>query len=556
MSDIRCTVSLKLVTDDPGTIDITYKFDFPDHLNWFAFTIIDGWNRIRTRGFEIDGRTCKWTGGGRSEQSIHIEYGVNDGPGTTGYVDTGEWAITKLPNLSWQLSYRSTGPVPEVIEGYRIPGEGIISSDGAVAYLGPHEEYVDTAPKTGEEFRLVVPHDAVLRDDPVDILSALMRASNSLDIGALNDSVVAIAAPTGGYSWPSKGRQRGDSGFWVRDDAVTDEINETWIHEYVHTRQLFNKTDESYWFREGTADYFASLAALDRGDINFDAFHGFLTRRGDSGAVLADPGTWSSNSTAYRQGRRTCAALDCKIRKMTDGESTLMNVVARLNEDGDADDTPDASNGAIREAVEVVTEADMSDWFNNYVHATRTPSVPRDEKMFALQVGSPVSELTLEIDTEPTPEPEPETEPTTEPELTPEPTPEPEPETTRRCPVCDTETTDRLCPTCGHKINEAPTGEPPESGSNQTCPICDTETTDPLCPTCGHELKQDPTGREPPRESPELSDEIVCPVCGTETIERLCPTCGHDLAPRCPVCDSVGTSHDEYCAICGRELRG
>ena len=555
MSDIRCTVSLELVTDDPGTINITYKFDFPDHLNWFAFTIIDGWNGIRTRGFEIDGRTCKWTGGERSEQSIRIHYGVNNGPGTTGYVDTGEWAITRLPNLSWQWSYRSTGPVPEVTERYRIPGKGVISNDGAVAYLGPHEEYVDTAPKTGEDFRLVVPHDAALCDDPVDILSALTRASNSLEVGALNDSVVAIAAPTGGYRWASKGRQRGDSGFWVRDDAVTDETNETWVHEYVHTRQLFNKTDGTYWFKEGTADYFASLAALDRGDIEFDAFHGFLTRRADSGAVLADPGTWSSNSTAYRQGRRTCAALDCKICEMTDGESTLVDVVARLNEDGDADDTPDVSNRAIREAVEAVTDADMSDWFSKYVRAARAPSVPRERKMFALQAGSPASEPTLETDTEPTPEPEPETEPTTEPEPTPEPTPEPEPETARRCPVCDTETTDRLCPTCGHELDEAPTGEPPKSGTEQTCPICDTETKDPLCPTCGHELKEDPTGREPTREPPELGDEIACPVCGTETAERLCPTCGHDLAPRCPVCDSIGSPHDEHCATCGRCLR-
>lgn len=541
MSDIRCTVIPELITEDPGTINIYYDFEFPNHLNDFAFTIVDGWKEIRVKGFITEGRTCKWTGKRGTSPSLQIEFEVDDGPGATGYVDTGDWAVTRLPNLRWQWRYNSGGPDPEIVIQYRVSGEGVVSTDGAVAYLGPYEEYIDTAPTTGEEFRLVVPDDAVLRDDPTRILSALTEASELLEIGALNDSVLAIAAPTGGHKWTSKGRQRGDSGFWVRDDAVTHETNETWVHEYVHTRQLFQRTDETYWFKEGTADYFASLAALNRGDIGFDEFHGFLTPRADTGAVLANPDTWSSTSTAYRQGRRMCAALDLRIREVTDGTATLQDIIARLNKDGDADDLLEVSNRTLFKVIKQVTGEDMSNWLEKYVCAAQVPSVASERDNFYIGIGNPETGLT------PTPDPDSDPEIESPLELTPE--PEPIPESVHNCPICGTDTVDQLCPTCGHEFEEGSTSEPQTTGDERTCPTCGTETIEQFCPTCGHEFQNGSTSRS------SGTDIEICPVCETETGAHLCPTCGHDMAPRCPVCDAVGTSHDDHCTTCGRELR-
>ena len=547
VTDIRCAVILELITENPGTINISYDFELPDHLNDFAFTIIDGWNNIRTKGFDIDGRTCKWTGEQDTSPSVEIEFAVDDGPGVTGYVDTGDWAVTRLPNLSWQWQYNSSGLAPQIVDRYRVSGKGIISTDGAIAYLGPHEEFVDTAPTTGEKFRLVVPDDAALHDDPTSILSALTGASELLEISALNDSVLAIAAPTGEHRWASKGRQRGDSGFWVRDDAVTHETNETWVHEYVHTRQLFQRTNETYWFKEGTADYFASLAALNRGDVGFKEFHRFLTPRADTGAILANPDTWSSTSTAYRQGRRTCAALDLRIREITDGNSTLQDIVARLNTDRDAEGLPELSNQTISTAIKKVTGEDMWNWFEEYVCAAKVPSVANEREAFYIGTENPETGFTptspsnSRPETTPAPDPDPEIEPSSEP------TPKPEP--VRSCPICGTDTADRLCPTCGHELKEEPTGERPTTGDTKACPTCGTETIEQFCPTCGHEF-QNGSGSMPPR-----ADSEICPVCETETEADLCPTCGHDMAPRCPECDAVGTPHDNHCTTCGQELR-
>lgn len=553
MSDIVYTVKPERITEYPGSIRITYDFELPNHLTSLSVIFVDGWSKIRTRGFEVNGQACEWGDANTRNPSIEIIYGVNDGSGATSYVDTGKWAITRLPNIQWRWKYSSFQNSPDLVERQQVPGEGAISTDGAVAYLGPHKEYSEAASNTGEEFRLIVPHDANLTDKPSAILSALVQASELLDIGALNGSVLAIAAPTDNQNWTSKGRQRGDSGFWVREDAVTDEANETWVHEYVHTRQLFKRTDETYWFTEGTADYFAALAALARGDIGFSLFHSFLTRRPQQSAVLAYPDTWFSTSTAYRRGRRTCGALDWQIKDATGGSKTLMNVVARLNEDAEPDDQPDPSNEMIRRAINRVSGLDLEDWFEDHVYGSDVPPLPDKQDAYLQGLQAQISDpeicpdpgTRLEPETEPVPEPGPEPESHTDPA----PDPEPEPSPQHQCPICDTKTQAQFCPSCGNEFDGSAIADSESDGPN-TCPTCGTETDERFCPTCGREFD---VGVSPPDEG-GTTTERRCPVCDTETSDALCPTCGHDMAPRCPVCDAIGGPEDEYCETCGQEL--
>jgi len=227
VSDIVQTVRLKLLVDEPGVIQITYDYQIPAGVDSLAITFSDDRTKLQTHGFEINGSTCEWRKGNGQTPSIKMKFGVNDGRRSTHYVDTGEWAITRLPNIGWSWRWRGTGRKPSIVQRHEISGEGAISNDGAVAYLGPHQEYTDKATDTGERFRLVVPRDADLQEDPGEILFALTHASSFLDIGALNESVLAIVAPTLNQTWGVKGSQRGDAGFWVRDTAVTDETNET-----------------------------------------------------------------------------------------------------------------------------------------------------------------------------------------------------------------------------------------------------------------------------------------------------------------------------------------
>lgn len=475
-----------------------------------------------------------------------MEFKVDDNIGAASYIDTGEWAITKLPNISWSWRYRGTGRKPEFKQHHEIVGEGVISDDGAVAYLGPYRDYTRRAPTTNENFQLVVPQDAELRDDPHSILDALTEASRYLNIGALNESVLAIAAPTAAQNWAAKGTQRGEEGFWVRDDAVTTETNETWVHEYVHTRQRFTRTNDTYWFQEGTADYFAALAALERGDIEFDEFHRFLTSIRDRSAVLTDTSTWRSNSTAYRRGRLACAALDELIREESGGAHTLMDVLAELNRKLDESGaTHDIEVSVLRKTVDGVTGRHTGDWFRKYIQGRQIPEITDDPSVF---LEDP-SGSTTRVGSDP------------EPDTTPDPT--------HRCPVCDKTTDEEYCPVCGHQF----VSEAAASGSNSQvheCPVCEQLTTERFCPICGHEFASatvdDGTGSGD--GVPESGNESTCPICGMTSIERFCPTCGNEIAPTssegtgestprtsstsiCPICDTEIT--EQFCPTCGYE---
>jgi len=420
--------------------------------------------------------------------SIQVELDANDGSSLTGYgfVDTGSWAIVKTPSIAMNWQYRGADPV--IKRQYDVADEGIISNDGSIAYLGPCREYTATAEATGEQIRLVVPRAATLAADPHDILEALTRAAELLKIGARNERVTAIAAPTDEITWTSKGRQRGDDGFWVKDAATLNEANETWIHEYVHTRQQFRYTESTQWLTEGTADYFSCLAALHRRDISFERFHRFLTRPEDSNAVLVDRSTWSSGLTVYRQGRRVCAALDAMIREETGHRYSLDDIIAKLNRQA-AQAPPDArqlTNPKFATALTTVTGVDLEPWLKRYVWGSAAPSVPTDRAAFGLDDG---------------------------------PKREPEPEADRECPICETTTETRLCPGCGYEVgpNEPPAGPEPsstgEGGYAGVCPVCGTQTDTELCPGCGYDLV--------PR----------CQVCNTTggPDDEYCPTCGYPL---------------------------
>lgn len=552
MSEILQTAILERIVSEPGVVSITYEYQIPDILSELAVSFGDSWTEIRTNGFKINGNTCRWRDGATRQPLIELKFEVDADIDASSYVDTGEWAITRLPNIGWSWRYRGRGGTPEFRQVFEINGQGAISSDGAVAYLGPHDEYTERAPDTGEQFRLVVPRDATLRDDPRSILRALTHASEYLDIGALNNSVLAIAAPTTAQNWAAKGTQRGDDGFWVRDDAVTDETNETWVHEYVHTRQRFVRTSDTYWFQEGTADYFAVLAALERGEIEFDEFHRFLTSTRDQNARLSNPSTWRSNSTAYRRGRRVCAALDELLREDSGGATTLMDVLAELNRrlDG-SEDTSTVDVSLVREAAETVTGRDVGDWFQKHVHGTRVPEIGTDPSVFLEESAGPATGV------EPEPEPE----------------PEPGPGPSHRCPICDKKTTDDRCPVCGHQFVSGAFISDSDPQINE-CPVCEQLTTERFCPICGHEFESAEAGDQGDQGDPgdgvtEVGGDDTCPICDTASDERFCPTCGYEVRTSSPgqqvggsteipgvtVCDICDTRTEErICPTCGNEL--
>ena len=319
-------------SDTDDRIDVETRLSIPDSTVELELTIPADTDVTAATGFErVDDRTYAWTGS-TATPSLSYEYdatvrGSHRGREGLTFVANDEWAIVRTPSVG--VSWRSTDTDSELVRTNAVDGEGVASTH--MAYLGPYTEHTGSA--AGQTFRLVVPEAADLRADPDRILAALAAAAERLVIGPRPD-VFAVAAPTDGQSWGPAGVQRGPGGdFWVRDTERLGSARNTWIHEYVHTRQRYATTDATRWSIEGMADYYAALLAYEAGDVSYTAFRDRLERGTDpeyDDVRLADPGTWDDTTADYERGAQLFAHLDRRLR--ADAETSLDAVVAGVNE--------------------------------------------------------------------------------------------------------------------------------------------------------------------------------------------------------------------------------
>lgn len=326
--------TLSLTPDVPGEVGVDLRFRIPDDVTTLTVRLPEDATVESTEGFRRrSGNTFDWD---RSTDTPSITYDVpvnrtitrgREGEETGGYiyVDTGDWAIVRAPRAG--VTYSGTGSKPRLETGYEFAGSGATTGD--VAYLGDHREYTRRA--GGQQFRLVVPAAADMRESPEAVLQSLARGAETLSVGERDPVVLGIAAPAT-VEWGSTGLQRGESDFWVLADRRVDTPNNIWLHEYVHTRQAYRPTEETRWTVEGMADYYAAHLTYRQGRIDYDRYRRHLAQgeRHDD-VVLTDPETWERTLAPYDKGALVFAALDRQIRQRTDGNATLQGVVRQLN---------------------------------------------------------------------------------------------------------------------------------------------------------------------------------------------------------------------------------
>jgi len=238
-----------------------------------------------------------------------------------------------------------------------------------MAYLGSYTEHTDRA--AGQTFRLIVPEAAELAERPEAIVDALRAAEARLVIGERNPEVFAVAAPTAGHEWGPAGLAAGDGDMWVRDDQRLGTAGDTWIHEYVHTRQNYRTTPETRWTIEGMADYYAALLAHESGGIGYDGFRDRLEAGTDPAyddVRLADPETWAGTEADYERGALVLAHLDRRLR--AEADTSLDAVVAGVNE-------PDRelTRAAFLDAIEAAGGGEIRADAERYTETTEAPPI-------------------------------------------------------------------------------------------------------------------------------------------------------------------------------------
>lgn len=315
-------------TDD--RIDVETRLSIPPSTTRLEITLSEGTEVYETDGFRrIDERTYEWTET-TSEPTVRYEYegtvyGARGDREGYFFVVADEWALVRTPSVgvSW------TGTSPDLTRNNVVEGEGIASTH--LAYLGTYTEHTGAA--ADQQFRLVVPETADLREDPQDIIDTLERAAERLEIGERDPKVFVIAAPTAEHTWAPAGVQRGNGGdMWIRDAERIGTDRDTWIHEYVHTRQRYEMTAETRWTIEGIADYYAALLPYEAGEITYEEFRDRLEESSADqyrDVRLTAPETWEGTDADYDRGMLVAAHLDRRLR--ADADSSLDAVVEGVN---------------------------------------------------------------------------------------------------------------------------------------------------------------------------------------------------------------------------------
>lgn len=471
-------LSAELNPDSQGMIFLVTEFDIHPDLSSLTVDFPDYVTPKRMTGFSKSAQhQCSWDGHHKSPKiRFHLEVDRTNGAGYE-FVDTGTWAVFRFPPFS--CSWRYSGRNINLAQNYDLGDNGIVSSDGSIVYLGSYDETRFEA--GGQTFRLAIPAESSLRASRRTVTDSLTSAATQLKIGGRNDEVVIVAVPSS-VNWGWGGLQSGTNGYWALDTSQVESPNNTWIHEYVHTRQEWQRDSSTQWLIEGTTEFYAALLTYQAGNIPFSAFHDHVVTDRDSESVLVDPSQWTSGKAHYTKGRRVVAALDAEIRRRTDGGATFEDVFRRMNELDRL-----LTHERFTDLLGEVVDDGFENWATSYIESTQTPDIPHDEDLFLIDGESRSEPETGPEEIEVEDEGE-------------EPEGESEREKTTECPICGATVgvDDQYCSTCGTSLFKQ-------------CSVCGREVTDePYCPECGTTLQEE------------------CDVCGyrRHPSEEFCSNCG------------------------------
>ena len=356
-------------TDTKGEVDVKTQVSVPSEVTSLEITIPEDTDVYETEGFRqsgTDGRTYEWTGG-TDRPFVRYDLAgnrtIDRGSGEQFlYAITDEWAVVRSPSID----VRATGIRLNINRSNHVDGEGVAGRH--ITYLGAYEEHTRQA--AGQRFRLIESEHGDMRDEPEAVLDSLAHAAEQFETGARDDSVLVIAAPSN-VDWAATGVQRGDSDMWVRDDERLDSARNTWVHEYIHTRQDYDRTEATRWTIEGMADYYAALLTYEQGRIDFETFQAQMEDGASdrySDVQLSDPATWENTRANYEKGALVFGHLDRRLR--ADADTTLAAAIAEFNDPG-----TELTQQRFLDAIETTGNADVRGDAERYTETTETPPV-------------------------------------------------------------------------------------------------------------------------------------------------------------------------------------
>lgn len=365
---VNVSYTFRRLPERAGVVEVTMRLPASPAVERLSVRFREEVRVVETTNVESTDRAYEWRG---------------ERPGAVVYRVPINWTYTGNRRSSWTLvGHRSPtvqvdGPAT-LRETVRVAGEGYVGN--TTVLLGAHD-VVDRR-VAGDRIRVVVPAGVEGRLPPEEAATALANAARSLSIAGRDQVTHVFLTP----EILIGATQLEQPGFALDDNTLLIDVDsefDVWTHEYVHARQEFPDSPERLrWLTEGSAEYYGWLLSIEQGYDDWAPLQSVFTRGRDDDSVLAAPDTWRGE-TEYTKGALVLGVLDRDIRRATDGEHTLEDVLRRVNRD------PDPTLETFFEAVREVGGPAVADTARRYVTTAAWPSYqPSPESLARLYDGT------------------------------------------------------------------------------------------------------------------------------------------------------------------------
>jgi hypothetical protein len=123
----------------------------------------------------------------------------------------------------------------------------------------------------------------------------------------------------------------GSSGIIQLEPSATTDV-EVLAHEFTHTQQDFQTTQELNWFVEGSAQYLGQYYAYHTTDQSFQEFYDRISVSDEYATTDLRSLTNASEQADYDKGGHVAAGLDVEIRSRSDGTARLDAMLIGMRE--------------------------------------------------------------------------------------------------------------------------------------------------------------------------------------------------------------------------------
>lgn len=260
-------------------------------------------------------------------------------------------------------------------EGHRFTIEDQNDLIHAYMVLGTHSEKVA---KSGET-EVVVAVGGRFKANAAEvqgIVEAFLKTYSGVFNGTPKGKMLFVANP---YGDPGHlgGGVRGRSISVLVGGKLDEASKRFWVplvgHEVFHAWPIQFKEQE-YWFSEGFTEYYSHIASARLGFTTESDFlqnlervcEMYLSQQGELSIREAGKNKGNNSGLVYQGGSLIALALDVQIRKLTQNQKNLDDVMKRMYSEFGATSETYTMNDVIR-IVSDITDVDFEPFFNKYV---------------------------------------------------------------------------------------------------------------------------------------------------------------------------------------------